>query len=299
MTSERFLDVEKYEVIGSGGFGLIAKSPDKNTVMKFFYLETACINAKEESELHRLVYAKILEIEKKYPDLMIYTSVPIAYRNSPLTFQGDQFRCAYEMSYIPSIPNYNELVHIILKEEYKDKLNKVVGRNYNQTPGKKNPARGFFATGSYIEKNILPVLPDRVKGEIRTLPDLVYRSGILCGICIFGAQLVPTDAEYVLSIRNDKLHVAILDFGMFQHMNLENFIDVKHKVKILDKYVYEIKSINGIDLYFPYEESELYKPFQDGMSLAWNFFVSNVENKVIQESLRYIGVHLGLKGWVA
>jgi hypothetical protein len=293
MSDEKQINLSNYDTIGSGGFGLVARERGGDTVIKFFYKEGACLSAGEESALHRVVYAKISEIDEKNPDLMVYTSKPIAFRNDNLTFNEQYFRCAYTMTYIPSVLDYKQLVHIILKEDYSDNVNQIIGRNYGEPVSDKNPSRGFFATGSYIEKNILRKLPNKVKGPIKTINDVAFRMGVLCGTCIFGAKLIPIDAEYVLSVKDERLHVVVLDFGMFQSMELKNFINANQRKKILEKYIHDIKGINNIDLYFPYEEDPLFKEWIHGMRLSYDFFGSQIDDRVERDSIRFIGEGLG------
>jgi len=280
------------EIIGSGGFGMIVKHENQEDVIKLFYRNKDCQTASEESSRHLEAYKAIKKITKERPGLQISTSQPIAFRDEAVQFRDTEYRCAYVMKYMESIPGY-KLIHIILKDEYERMVNRNVGRSYMEPISDANPSRGFFATSKYIENNILPTLNRDVKGALTSVKMIANRMGMLYGTIIFGTKMVPIDAEYVLDIANGKLNVAILDFGMFQRMDLINFMGENHRKKILGKYVKMLQyDVQGIDLYFPEPDSEYWNPFMDGVKTASRFFIPSVKNKIERESLQIIAKHL-------
>jgi mannose-6-phosphate isomerase-like protein (cupin superfamily) len=285
--TDKELEVDKYTtILGSGGFGLVVYNPSDNMVMKLIYKESQCAEASIEAGYHKRVYEKIQEWLVKHPKDQINVIKPYGYRDQAIVWNDQFFRCSYVMDLIRPIPGFKSLVHVILKEENKHILNKEVGRIYTQPISKTNPSRGFFATCDYITDNIL----DRVnKGNIRGCNDLARLLGLLFGISVFGARVIPKDAEYVLSYNKDLLTVTMLDFGMFVPIDLS---------KPLDSYVSILKyEVAEQDIYFPYQtvegvddspEPERFKYLSQGVVDAAKYYIDQTDNNKEKEALEYI-----------
>lgn len=284
---ERQLDVDKYtKVLGSGGFGLVVYNPLDNIVMKLIYKDSQCQEASVESGYHKQVYEKVKEWLKNHPLDQIDVIKPHGFRDQAIVWNDQYFRCSYVMDLIKPIPGFSTLVHIILKEENKQLFNKELGRISTQPVSNTNPSRGFFATCEYITENILTKVNSNM---ITSCDELARLLGILFGISIFGAKIIPKDAEYVLSYKNNQLTVTMLDFGMFIPLDLS---------KPLDKYVSIIKyEVMEQDIYFPYQsiegisdsqEPELFKHLAHGIKETANYYISHTSNAREKQSLEYI-----------
>lgn len=272
------VNLENYtDVIGSGGFGMIVLNKKDNTVIKLIYSLNDCKVAKKEATIHWDFYKALQKISKSISQ--INTPKPIAFVDKDLTFQNNKYGCAYIMSYLPSFKDYS-LIHIIFKTDYDNILNKKVGRVYTEKISETNPSRGFFATIPYIENNILPQMSDSLKKDIKNGNDISFRVGVLYGTCIFGAKVFPIDAEYVLSITNDRLSVTLLDFGMFIPIDFD-----ADKAKIMEQFDKARFDIEDIDLYFPYSESVYYKDFIKGILHSFMFFIKQEKDTDIKEVL--------------
>jgi hypothetical protein len=260
---EKDVDVNNYTtILGSGGFGLVVFDPIGNTVLKLMYDYKDCLVASEEFTRHKLVYNKYLEFITAYPQIPIYVAKPIAYRDSPITWRNRTYPCGYIMGKIDPIKT--DLIHIVLKPGYESSINKLIGRIYEDPVSETNPSRGFFGSCEWIEKNVQV-----------SCKDLAYEMGILFGICVFGAELIPIDAEYVLCNRNGKISVALLDFGMFTYISLNGAINDKQLLKKLDSVIHDIKfKIIGIDLYFPDEDDKYYPELMLGFTKAAEFYIN-------------------------
>jgi len=281
------------KIIGSGGFGLILGDNDNN-VVKLFYTVKNCASAQSESQTHLSVYQKLQEfVLSSKTNYQIYTSKPYGYRDDKISHLNQEFNCAYLMSYIKPVKidqTYPYLIHLILKEEYINHYNKVVGRVYTSPPGDDNPPRGYFATIDKIASDIIPSIPSSIRQNINSIEDIVYRFGLLVGICVIGVEIIPIDAEYVFSLDdNNTLVVTILDFGMCERMKLENFPNDSIRERTIDTYVDKLKyDISTIDLYFPYTDSALYKYIKDGFRKTSSFFLEREKNTEIRDNKKEI-----------
>lgn len=191
-TTERKIDLSDYKyIVGAGMHGTIVLNKKNGTVVKLISSKLECKNAHLESYVHKVMYEQLSLVDKKY---QIGTSQSIAFYNFPIR----NYSCAYITGYMNPIPRYDELVHLIYKEGFKDISDRSIGKLLHKPISAQNPSRGFFASEKLVEEKILPFLPDDYKGSIQTNSDAVYRMGILFGTCVFGAKYIPTDAEYVL-----------------------------------------------------------------------------------------------------
>lgn len=268
--------MDEYDkIIGSGGFGLVVKSNQTNTVVKLLYSAKSCEDAQIEYLTHLSIYDNIKQYLSKY---QLCISAPIDYENTTIVKFSKEFSCYYRMSYINSFDK-NGLYHIILKEENVHMMNKLIGRVYTEPVSSSNPSRGFFATASYL-KNLLEREPSHTKKDLKTVEDLTFRLGLIFALLIFKCHYLPTDAEYVLA-RNHigQICVCVLDFGMFSRINfdLKEVLPNKHMF-ILNKIVQNLQDIRDIDLYFPYEDDELYPTFIEGFTEGFHLAMKEEEN---------------------
>lgn len=256
-----FLTDGNYKIIGSGGFGKIFKSNKEAIVIKLMY-SGKCSDAEKEYNFHKKCYDAFISDSLQTNIPQVHISEPLDFSNEKITVSSVTYDCGYKMSYIENIKTMNNsfqdvLYHIVLKSDY-DNLDREVGRSYMRAVDEnENPSRGFFATSKYIENNILKKLSDEQKGDIKSLDDVCQKMAYFFSICIFGANLVPIDAEYVLSKHDDKLCVSLLDFGMFKEIDYNSSDESYYKeiaITIVD-------DICDIDLYFPYTDEPLFKPF--------------------------------------
>lgn len=279
------------KVLGSGGFGLVLYNPSTNLVAKFIYKTSDCEQASIEAGYHRMVYDSFLEWKSVHSTDQINIVKPCGYRDAPIVWNNTVFKCSYVMGLIKPVTGRKSLVHIILKNDQSHLFNREIGRVYTEPVSDKNPSRGFFGTCDYITENILNN-PSINSGNIRSCSDLAHLMGILFGIAVFGAELYPKDAEYVLSSDdNGVLTVTMLDFGMFGKMDLIN-------QKNLDDYLTMIKfTISEMDIYFPYEsvvdnpdseEPRLFQHLVSGFKQAAEFYIPRKQNEIVQESLRIL-----------
>lgn len=267
-------------IIGSGGFGRVFGSTKPNyqhEVVKLLYAGK-CGDARKEYNIHNACYLALEKFKTIYSMSQVNIVKPIEYTTNSIFFADINYDCGYKMERITSINKLNNkfddvLYHIILKEQYDNSsnFNKQAGRIFYSEINKENPSRGFFATPSYIKKQILDVLNDDMKENIQTLNDIASRYGYLLAVIIFVANYVPIDAEYTFSSKNSKLYITLLDFGMFTPIDFKYKLDDKpinedtktfakdrYYNKIAQEIVYDIWEV---DLYFPVKTDTTYNSF--------------------------------------
>jgi hypothetical protein len=276
------------QIIGAGGYGIIIKHDIENSVMKLLYNARNCNESEIEFRIHSEIYEKLLPYLSQ-PGSQICMSQPMDFSNEPILKFDNRFICNYRMSLIHAL--YGQILyHIILKEEYNEIFNKEIGRSYSQPVSEKNPSRGFFATSLYIQDIILDSLPDKVKGNIRYISDIIYRMGYLFGLTVFLAEYIPYDVEYVLGLNDqEKLCVVMLDFGMVRKIsfNPDEIIIKKQKQK-LDMIVRDLTEIRDIDLYFPYSDDYQYGSFLEGFTDAYLIAIERTSDSNIKQNKRYV-----------
>lgn len=264
------INMNKYDtVLGSGGFGMIVSNTSGKNVVKLFYKEDTCGEMRKEYLSFTTAYNAL----EDYPLIQLAIPEPKKIDNKSIEFKDSTFQCGIEMEKITPVPSMvdknNGIVHIILKEDYKSSgmMNKEVGRRYGKEISKNNPSRGFFATGSYIESDILPQLSDVQKGGIVSLDDIAYRMGYGFALLVSIAELYPNDVEYCLGIINGVLNVIIMDFGMCSPIDYSsNSAD-----KIAEYIIYGIPNDvygTGIssDFYFPENTDPMFNKFIEGIN---------------------------------
>lgn len=269
-------------IIGSGGYGLILKNDNKDTVIKLLY-NGGCKQAGIEYFKHLILY-KILSKKTTTIASQVCIAKPLIFNQKPIIKNGQHFSCFYEMSLLHSIDPYlsiapsggnNGLYHII-SDSAGNVFNKKFGRIYNKPISDENPSRGFFATYIYINNNILPNLDDNFKKDLKNINDILFRIGYIFGIIIFVAEYKPIDVEYVLADCNMILNVAVLDFGMIEK------IDWTVGAKIAD----DIQdNILDIDIYFPIPGTIEMEYFLQGFTFAFGESDKTNKKKLVFDKL--------------
>lgn len=261
------INITKYNtVLGSGGFGMIISEPSGMNVVKLFYTKDTCGEMAKEYESFVTAY-NALE-DNPFPQISIPEPKKLDNRN--ISFKAKSFQCGIEMKRVQPIPimadKKNGMIHIILKEENKRMMNREVGRKYGSPPSEENPSRGFFATGSYIESDILPSLKPEEKIGITTIGDIAFRLGYSFALLVAYAELYPNDVEYCLGLIDGIVNVVIMDFGMCIPIDYTQPADsiVKMVLHGNGKNVHS----TGIsaDLYFPYSDDPTFPKFAEGIN---------------------------------
>jgi len=267
------INLSKYKnVIGSGGYGMIVSSNTGSNVTKLFYKEDTCGEMSKEY-IYFITAFNALE-DNPFPQVNI--PEPKKLDNRKITFRNRSFQCGIEMKRVLPLEimsKYNNgITHVILKEDYKESLNKERARDDNTSISNTNPSRGFFATGSYIESEILPKLDNLVLGSIRNINDIAYRMGIAYATMFIHAEIFPYDVEYCLGIIDGLLNLIIIDFGMCEFIDYNLPFEAICK-KLLDG---NGKAVGAsYDIYFPSKNDITFPSFISGIE----YIKSNLNNE--------------------
>jgi hypothetical protein len=260
------------KILGSGGFGLIYKHNTKAIVSKFIYSKSSCLKGKEEYEIFSHIYNTFMDVSmgmksKCLIPKQIYIPKPIKFSNKTIKKDNNEFSCSFTMEQILPIEPYNEMIHIILKQDYARFTGKLVGRNYMYPINKTtNPSRGYFASSKDIQK----ILNDNKKflGDMTSINVIAYNLGYIYSFLIGVCKIFPRDIEYLLAVKNNIISIIVLDFGMCEM--IENETD--------DEIVDKIVDIAYMDLYFPYKTENLYKDFENGIKDSMNCLDEKYKN---------------------
>lgn len=244
-------------ILGSGGFGRIYQHNKKPIVSKFIYSKTSCDKGKLEYDIFNNIYNIFINSNCKTMPKQIYIPKPIKFTNSIIHKDELDFSCSFTMEKINAIHPYNEMIHIILKEEYKRFTGKSVGRNYMEPVNPiSNPSRGYFASQSNIET----ILEKNKKfiGILKSVNDIAYNLGFIYTYLIGICKVFPRDVEYLLGIKNNLITIIVLDFGMCENITTETDEEIIEKIIEIAFY----------DLYFPYKTETLFQYFKSGIIFA-------------------------------
>ena len=279
------------EIIGSGGYGLIVG--DKKLVAKLLYKRKDCSTSKEEYEKQTDIYNTIKAYRE---DDKICVSKPLAYSMESIEKFNMQFSCFFLMKRLNNLNQVlgtdDGLYHIV-NDEYSH-MNKKIGRVYNQPISEENPSRGFFATYSYIQENILNKLPRKYLGKLSTIDDILELMGYSFALMTFIAEYYPVDVEYLLGLNSkNKLCFMILDFGMFEKINFgcsSPSESKEHNQECIKNIVSRLQEIIDIEIYYPIEK-ENFLPFIKGMNRVKKY-LSGTKLKIYKEFLAGIKKNL-------
>lgn len=202
--------LEEYDtVIGGGGYGVVKSKPQSNTAVKFLY-RVECPGARREFVINRQVYSVLKTFLQCAAVPYVHVVKPFGFvEGGNCVLEKDCYSCAFLMErlYFP----LEFAVHAALNGNLPaNRENKLV------LTSKGNP-RGYFYTATKIKE-----LMRKIDRGVKTLADITLRIGLLDGLVIFGARMIPKDAEYVLNIKEGSLYVTMLDFGLFEDFNVHD-----------------------------------------------------------------------------
>jgi len=254
------LDLNSFtNVLGSGGFGLIASNPrDPTQVIKLFYTQNSCDAAQFEANLLGRVFVALASV--KCGMSQVEVPKPMGFWKDEIAHNGLHFSCAFRMKRVMPPPGFHVLIHIALRSE--GELDKEIGRSGAQPIGPANPSRGFFAVPEYLE-SYLQKVPSQVKGDIHNVHDLAKRCGFLWATIVLVASVAPLDVEFVLGVdgATNELAVWALDFNL-----ATSFTDHEKPQDISKMLVYGSKGVAGagMDLYVPPGDSPYFDSWRSG-----------------------------------
>lgn len=289
------------KILGAGGFGVVYGSSSLDKAVKLIR-DSKCADARKEFNIHKRCYDAFLDFPNKLSQIDIIE--PLEFTNEEIKYKDNSYSCAYSMRIINNIKTINHvfddsLYHVIYKDDdhYLHMFDKQVGLTQSLPISEKNPSRGFFATGGYIENNILQNFSAQIKGNIINNIEIIKRLGQIFAIMLFGAKYFPVDAEYVLSAKNNMLCVTVLDFGMFSPIDFKiiddkdnELLSDENKTKKIDvqmeiytKYIKD--NIMELELYFPYDDNDYYPYFIDEFNNAADYYINNELNETISKNM--------------
>ena len=257
------INLSKYKnIIGSGGYGMIVSSNTGSNVTKLYYKMDTC-NEMGHEYIYFITAFNALE-DNPYPQISI--PEPKKIDNRKILFGQRAFQCGIEMKRVKPLEimsHYNNgITHVILKEDYKPGLNREKPRISDSNISDTNPSRGFFATGTYIESEILPKIEPLQRGAINNIDDIAYRMGIGYATLFIHAEIYPYDVEYCLGNMEGLLNLVIIDFGMCEIIDYTSSLDLITK-NLLNG---NRKSIGALfDIYFPSRDDPTFESFIAGM----------------------------------
>lgn len=112
-----------------------------------------------------------------------------------------------------------------------------------------------------IETGSIYMYPTLYRGKYVVSVFLAF--AIKYGACIFGAHYNPIDAEFTLCESNNCLSICLLDFGMFEKIDMDDNIS-----DVFSNILYN----EDCDMYIP--ENELLVPFRNGMKRSAQHFIN-------------------------
>jgi len=263
-------------IIGGGGFGIVKTGigdPYDKFAVKFLYAFN-CPSAKKEYIANKIVY-NAYEIFLKC-DLIQGVSVVKPYdftvSNCKVNCNKDTYDCAVSMERLFSPMTDGYAVHIAFNGVVPpSQINKIIYAGI--------APRGHFYDPSHI-RSLLNLYND---DYLKTLEDITYRIGLLEGICIFGARIIPKDAEYILTVKNNSLNVTMIDFGMFEDLNVNsNYIEVANIISEAQEFNLYYHPYSEV---IPKDHKESCKmAFINGFTEAYNCF-NNFTYKPLYDEL--------------
>jgi hypothetical protein len=263
------------QIIGGGGFGIVKTGigdPYDKYAVKFLYASN-CPSAKKEYIINKNVY-NAYEIFLKcnmLNGISVVKPYDFTMSNCKVGCNKDNYDCAVSMERLFSPMSDGYAVHIAFNGVVPpSQINKIIYAGI--------APRGYFYDVAHIQ-NILNTYNDN---NIKTIEDIIYRIGILEGICIFGARTIAKDVEYILTVKDGNLNVTMIDFGMFEDLNVNsNYKEIANKIS-------EAQEFNLY--YHPYSEAipEAYKEsckisFINGITEAYNCFDNPIYKSLYDE----------------
>lgn len=220
--------------VGGGGYGIVKtsnKSPYNKNAVKFLYAGN-CPSAKKEYIINKKLYNlwKIFLKCKNVGNFSIVKPIDFVENNCTVSCDNDQYQCAVIMERLifPPGPEGTYAMHFA--------FNGVIPQNLINTliVTSKGIARGYFFDQEIIQE----YLNELNNEELSSIADVIYRIGLLEGICIFGQRMIPYDAEYILTVKDNEPYVTMIDFGKFYEFNLthDNYKDIAELISQAQEY---------------------------------------------------------------
>jgi hypothetical protein len=193
---DRVFDFNAAEIVGAGGFGIIARLSNPKEIVKLLYDSTSCEDLKHEARIQqqarRIIQTHKLDIQ--IPEIT-YVST------DPVVFNGAAYLCGIGMTYLPPPLDFTEAVHIVLGNS--GDLDCEWGRSIGKPVSLDNPTRGFFASPETAEWIWAQ------EGSRETIDSVAYKMGKTYRVLLENG-IIPIDLEWVWS--SGKL--CLLDFGL-------------------------------------------------------------------------------------
>lgn len=195
--------IDKNEVLGAGGFGLVLQTSDNKSIKLFKNIDE-CQSLKNEAEIHRKIY-KIFDNKT-----FVNVKIPFIYEyfNETIVFDKTFYLCGILMDKIE--PLYDNLqFHIAFGCELDDDINTI---HYSD-----NHPRGFYGSVDFLV-NLIESKNEMVKEfpqEAFTDPENFIESLVIKMAKVykrlFDSKIVPYDIEFVIDKYGD---LWCLDFGL-------------------------------------------------------------------------------------
>lgn len=230
--------LDRYKIIlGGGGYGVVKTGDelDDATAVKFLKSKM-CPSAKKEYIVARKVYDayKIFLNCKKVPNFSVVKPYNFIQNGNSACPDG-KYSCALIMERLFSPIDDGYAVHLALNGQiHWSSMNKVLYSN--------GVPRGYFYGPIHVKE-----LLSQGRG-LASLEQVTYRIGLLDGIVIFGAGMIPVDVEYILTVKNKEYYVSLIDVGLFVPLDVSNT-----NVEDLAMYISELQDNNLY--YHPYSDA--------------------------------------------
>lgn len=214
------IDIASFDTpVGAGMSGVVfASEKYPNLVLKRMDMRI-CKEARRELAISQNIYnmyRQYILCNSKGRDPAICIPQQLMY------VDGNNY-CAIVMEKMKTISG--KVWHIALSDAIAMK-DREYGVNYSIPVGTGNPSRGFFASEASI-------------AILTNIDSVIYRIGLLDGIMLFGAGVIPVDVEYILSPSQTEYDVCAIDFGLVTRHNYDDDAVEKY-IDELDRSIYYV-----------------------------------------------------------
>lgn len=222
------------DIIGSGGFGNVTIDLiNQNYIIK--HINNNCACAEYEFAIHQIIHRAFIYYIDHCADDVENPELDNIWIPTPSTFQKhNSIECSYKMErlfyippsqyndiyalnnqYIPMIKTINspKFIHICLNQESCGNVSMELGIDRKKPIDDGNRSRGIFMIASDIQK--LYKKYDKNISKNNVIQHIVRQIGILYGIILFGAGMIPHDVEYGVGLKpgTNNIVIAAIDFG--------------------------------------------------------------------------------------
>ncbi len=231
-------DINSYNLIGAGNYGLIIQSSPSDAI-KLFKDTTDYKALTKEANIQENVHTLFTTY---LPDVRVPEITSVS--NELVRYKGSLYLCGLTMNYLQPPVGYTTQVHTLLGYDGSD-IDSIWGMKMSDPVSPTNPPRGFFASPYTLED----IWED--EGSSMTIEELAYTMGKAHRLML-DHGILPIDLEWVWSGGR----LCVLDFGLCER----GFADPK---KFL-----EDESSNGLanDFYIPHKGDRGYEEFLEGYS---------------------------------